>query len=290
MHIGQLLAKTSRPFVSLEFFPPKDEAGLLEFYPVVEKLKSLQPLFASVTYGAGGSNQDKTLQVTAKLASMGLNIMAHLTCVGSTEEKIGQFLRDLKQVSVQNVLALRGDPPKDGVVTGVFQHASDLINFIKHEQPDMGIGCACYPTPHPEAKTYAEDRKFVAAKLTHGADFAITQLFFDVREYLELVTALKNLGVDKPIIPGIITVQSFGALKRILSLSGANIPGKLYLQLEEANTKGGAQAVREAGIIFASEQIKRLLDCGAPGVHLYTLNRADICLELMDRVGLPSKS
>ena len=256
---------------------------------VVSKLKKLEPLFASVTYGAGGSNQDKTLHVTGKLASMGLNIMAHLTCVGSTEEKITAFVLALKDVGVDNILALRGDPPKDGQIIDAkasFKHASDLISFIRQATPEISLGCACYPTPHPESKTYAQDRQYTAYKLSHGADFAITQLFFDVREYVALVADLKNQGVDKPIIPGIITLQSFGALKRILSLSGANIPGKLYLELEAANEKGGTKAVQEAGLKFSAEQIRQLLDSGAPGVHLYTLNRAEICLELMERVGL----
>ncbi|MBQ7739087.1 MAG: methylenetetrahydrofolate reductase [Desulfovibrionaceae bacterium] len=288
MHIGQLIAKQSSPFVSLEFFPPKDEGTLADFYQVVEKLQSLSPLFVSVTYGAGGTNQDNTLKVTAKLASMGLNIMAHLTCVGSSNERIAKFLQDLLSVGVDNVLALRGDAPKDKEMPpSKFKYASDLIAFIRQEESQMGIGCACYPTPHPESLTYEIDRKYAHHKLIL-ADFAITQLFFDVREYLALVSDLKKMGINKPIIPGIITLQSFGALKRILSLSGANIPGKLYLSLEEANEKGGAAAVREAGIRFAAEQIRRLLDNDAPGVHLYTLNRADICLELMDRVGLKS--
>ncbi|MBQ9536646.1 MAG: methylenetetrahydrofolate reductase [Desulfovibrionaceae bacterium] len=289
MHIGQLIEQSSKPFVSLEFFPPKDPSTLPEFYQVVQKLQTLKPLFASVTYGAGGGTQAHTLDVTAKLVTMGLPIMAHLTCVGAEEEKIKQFLLDLQQVGVETVLALRGDPPKDtGILpsSGPFQHAIDLVKFIAKEAPNMGIACAAYPTPHPESLTYAIDRKYTQAKMAAGVDFAVTQLFFDVREYLAMVADLRKLGVTQTILPGILTLQSFQSLRRILALSGANIPGKLYLQLEEADRKGGNEAVREVGLVFACEQIKRLLDSGVKGIHLYTLNRADVCLELIERVGL----
>ncbi|MBQ7585544.1 MAG: methylenetetrahydrofolate reductase [Desulfovibrionaceae bacterium] len=289
MHIGKLIEQQSRPFVSLEFFPPKDPDTLPEFYEVVTQLQALKPLFASVTYGAGGGTQANTLEVTRELVHRGLPIMAHLTCVGADESKISQFLAELQKSGVETVLALRGDPPRDpnfNFKSQAFQHASDLVRFIKSHEPLMGIACALYPTPHPESLTYAKDREYSKEKMDLGVDFGITQLFFDVREYLALVHDLKKLGVTKPIIPGILTLQSFAALRRILSLSGANIPGKLYLQLEEADRKGGAKAVQEAGLKFAAEQIKRLLDSGAKGVHLYTLNRAEICLELMDRVGL----
>ncbi|MBQ7607057.1 MAG: methylenetetrahydrofolate reductase [Desulfovibrionaceae bacterium] len=287
MRIGTLIAERSKPFVSLEFFPPAEKEALPDFYNVVARLQSLNPLFASVTYGAGGSKQDRTLGVTAELVRMGITTMAHLTCVGASCERLSLFLKSLKDVGVENVLALRGDPPKDGNFSpsdSSLLHASDLARFITDEDPAMGIAVACYPTPHPESPSFASDRKYTAYKLK-VADFGVTQLFFDVREYFALVSDLQALGVEKPVIPGILTVQSFASLRRILSLSGASIPGKLYLSMEEADRKGGAQAVREAGIAFAARQIRELLDGGALGVHLYTLNRADICLELMDRVG-----
>ncbi len=287
MRIGNLIAERSKPFVSLEFFPPAEAAMLPDFYDVVSRLTRLHPLFASVTYGAGGSGQDKTLGVTAHLVQMGITTMAHLTCVGASEQRLSSFLKSLKDAGVDNVLALRGDPPKNGTFIpedSSFGHASDLARFIARKDPSMGIAVACYPTPHPESASFATDRTHTAEKLKL-ADFGVTQLFFDVREYFALVSELRFRGVEKPVIPGILTVQSFASLKRILSLSGASIPGKLYLSMEEADRKGGAQSVREAGIVFAARQIRQLLDGGAPGVHLYTLNRADICLELMDRVG-----
>ncbi|MBO4336237.1 MAG: methylenetetrahydrofolate reductase [Desulfovibrio sp.] len=286
--VAKLSART-RPSISLEFFPPAEPEALPAFYEVVESLKALDPLFVSVTYGAGGSKQDRTLAVTKELVRRGLTTMAHLTCVGATKESIAAFLNALQEAGVHNVLALRGDPPQNGQwkpMGSDFQHACDLVRFIRATQPNMGIGVAAYPTPHPESDSFARDRRYTAEKIAAGADFAITQLFFDVREYLHLVEELRALGIEQPVLPGILTVQSFASLKRILSLSGASIPGKLYLQMEEADRKGGAEAVREAGLIFASNEIRRLLDAGAPGVHLYTLNRADICLELCRRAHL----
>ncbi|MCR4666596.1 MAG: methylenetetrahydrofolate reductase [Desulfovibrio sp.] len=292
MHIGALLESRKTPFLSLEFFPPAEDAQLPPFYEVVSTLKTLDPLFASVTYGAGGSKQDRTLAVTAKICEMGLTTMAHLTCIGATEERIRAFLQALEKAGVMNVLALRGDPPKDTTIVPEnmhFRHASDLVHFIRNEFPSMGIGVAAYPTPHPESESYAADRYFLAEKLSKGADFAVTQLFFDVREYVAMVDRVRKHNCNQPIIPGILTIQSIGSLRRILSLSGAHIPGKLYLALEEADQKGGAEAVREAGIRFAADEIRRLLDAGAPGVHLYTLNRAEICLELARLTGLMPK-
>ncbi|MBR3663136.1 MAG: methylenetetrahydrofolate reductase [Desulfovibrio sp.] len=293
MTLAVKLASCNSPFVSLEFFPPSETEALPGFFKVVDELKVLNPLFVSVTYGAGGSRQDRTLAVTRELVQRGLTTMAHLTCVGASKKSIAAFLKDLQEAGVDNVLALRGDPPQNSQWQpngSDFQYASDLVRFIRKTRPEMGIGVACYPTPHPQSDSFALDRRYTAEKMAAGADFAITQLFFDVREYLHLVDELRALGIAKPIIPGILTVQSFASLRRILSLSGASIPGKLYLQMEEADKKGGAEAVREAGLIFACQEVRRLLDAGAPGVHLYTLNRADICLEICRRVGLTAKN
>lgn len=289
MRIGDLVRKAEKPFFSLEFFPPAKTGQLPAFYQTVEELASLKPLFVSVTYGAGGGKQRNTLDVTAELARKGLNVMAHLTCVGAEPQAIREFLASLAQNGVNNVLALRGDPPLDREWNwhdGAFRHASDLVEFVKKEFPDMGVAVAAYPAPHPESPTFAEDREFTARKLAAGADFAVSQLFFDVREYIELQRSLAHRGVTVPVIPGIMTIQSLDSIKRVLSLCGANIPGKLYLELEEANEKGGPEAVREAGIAFATRQIRQLLDAGAPGIHLYTLNKSGICSRIAHECGL----
>ncbi|MDR1777679.1 MAG: methylenetetrahydrofolate reductase [Desulfovibrio sp.] len=288
MRIRDLIDKVSKPFFSLEFFPPSEDAQLPTFFSTVEQLKSMAPLFVSVTYGAGGRRQRDTLAVAGELARRGLTCMPHLTCVGAEPEGITHFLGKLRQTGVDNVLALRGDPPvgQEYPTTGRFRHAGDLVAFIRDRMPDMGIGVAAYPAPHPESASFAEDREYTAQKIRAGADFAISQLFFDVREYEDLVASLRIRGIQTPVIPGILPIQSFDSLRRVLSLCGANIPGKLYLELEQARDQGGEEALREAGLAFAVRQIRRLLDVGAPGIHLYTLNKSELCLRIAAEANL----
>lgn len=278
----------SGPFYSLEFFPPKDRENWPCFFATVEKLRALEPLFVSVTYGAGGGTQEHTLEITENIARMGLTPMAHLTCVGASPDTIREYMRRLESSGVSNILALRGDiPPGRSMAWNdcAFSYASDLVRFVREEFPHFGIGVAVYLTPHPESASFAEDRKFSAFKLEQGSDFAVTQLFFDSREYVEYVERMRALGVHKPILPGVLPVPSFATLRRVLSLSGCNIPAKLYLALEEADRRGGPEAVKEAGISYAVQQIRRLIDGGAPGIHLYTLNKADTCLRIAEEVG-----
>ena len=271
----------------------KIRAQLPEFYATVERLRGLAPLFVSVTYGAGGARQQNTLTVTTELARRGLTAMAHLTCVGAEAASIAAFVAALRAAGVDNVLALRGDPPARQAgdqpwdwSRARFRHAADLVAFVREREPGMGIGVAAYPAPHPESPSFAEDRRRTAEKLRAGADFALSQLFFDAREYEDLVAHLRAQGIAIPIVPGILPIQSFDSLRRVLSLCGANIPGKLYLDLEAADARGGAQAVRDVGLDFAVRQIRRLLDSGAPGIHLYTLNKAELCLRLAQEAGL----
>ncbi len=280
--------RAKRPFLSLEFFPPKDRALWPGFLETAERLKAADPLFVSVTYGAGGSTRGNTLELTAALAAEGLTPMAHLTCVGADAAYLREFLGGLREAGVENVLALRGDLPQNqpaGEAFGEFVHAADLVRFVRREFPEFSIGVSAYPHPHPESPSFAADRRATADKLAAGADFAVTQLFFDHREYVAYVEVMRALGTTAPILPGVLPVQSLESLKRILFLSGCNIPAKLYLALEEAHEKGGAEAVREAGVAFAVEQTRRLLENGAPGVHLYTLNKADVCLRIASEIG-----
>lgn len=287
--IADAIARQAQPFYSLEFFPPKEREQWPAFFATVERLKGMDPLFASVTYGAGGGTQDNTLDITAHLKNaLGLEPMAHLTCVGATRERIADFLEKLRLQGVFNVLALRGDPPKGQQVdwqSAEFRYAADLVRFVREEFPDFGVGVAGYPAAHPESVSFAADIEYTRQKIEAGADLVVTQLFFDVREYFDFTERLRGLGVERPILPGILPIQSLESVRRILSLCGANIPGKLYLELEEADARGGAAAVREAGIAFAVKQIRSLIDGGAPGIHLYTLNRADTCLQIRDAVG-----
>lgn len=279
---------TIRPFYSLEFFPPAEDEQLPGFFKTVEKLKPINPLYASVTYGAGGGSQQNTLAITARLMDMGINTMPHLTCVGASRERLTSFLGQLRALGIKNVLALRGDQPKDMAepyYNQEFPYASHLVAFVRRFFPEFGVAVAGYPGGHPESPTFREDRLYTKNKLDAGADFVVTQLFFDVREYFDMVEQMRAMGVSQPIIPGILPILSLESIRRILSMCGANIPGNLYLSLEEANRKGGAKAVRDVGINYAAGQIRRLIDHGAPGAHLYTLNQAEVCLRIVDEVG-----
>ncbi len=282
------MARQVRPFYSMEFFPPKEQEQWPGFFRAVEKLNRLAPLYASVTYGAGGGTQDNTLEITARLQAAGITPMPHLTCVGATAHSLESFLSRLRDLGVANVMALRGDAPKGQDFdweAGEFRYASDLVTFVRRRFPDFGVAVAAYPGAHPESVSFRDDLMRTKTKLDAGADFAVTQLFFDVREYFGMVDRLRDLGVTKPVMPGILPIQSLESVRRILALCGANIPGNLYLDLEKAHEKGGAEAVKEAGIAFAAKQIRRLIDGGAPGIHLYTLNRAESCLRIAEAVG-----
>lgn len=287
MRIIELLKNNTRPFVSLEFFPPANEEAMKDFYLAVDKLHAVSPLFASVTYGAGGGKQEKTLAVVRQLASMDFCVMSHLTCVNARVQGLARYLDQLQEAGVSNVLALRGDPPKDTPWTwnGPFQHAADLVRYIRLQAPEMGIGVAGYPCPHPESATWGDDRGYTLRKIECGADFVLTQLFFDVREYFELVDWLRQRGCNCPVIPGVMPIQSFSSLKRVLSLCGASIPGRLFLQLEEADRSNSGDVARIC-MDFTVDLISRLLIGGAPGIHLYTLNKADLCLSIVRECGL----
>lgn len=284
MRIADLIATTT-PFISLEFFPPKEKGEWPTFFQAVEQLAEVNPLFVSVTYGAGGSTQSDTLEIVSRLTrDLGLEAMAHLTCVGATPQAIREFLDQLATAGVQNVLALRGDPPKD-VPTNFLscdslQHASDLVAYIRSVHPELGLGVAGYPETHPEAASPRSDLEYLRLKLDNGGDFVITQLFFDNRSYFDFVRRARDLGIKKPIIPGIIPVVSLKVIQRIVTLCGATIPPAFLAELERADTSGGAAAVREVGVAHARRQAEELLRGGAPGIHLYTLNRADVVLEL----------
>lgn len=281
----------NKQFMSLEFFPPKKREDWPAFFETVQKLARLNPLFASVTYGAGGSAHAESLEIVTRLQQeYGLETMAHLTCIGSEPEEIRQFLSDLAAAGVNNVLALRGDLPTDGTTvastSSPLQYASDLVRLIRDSFPEMGVGVAGYPEVHPEAVNPQTDLSFLKLKLDNGADFAITQLFFDNSLYHAFVKRSREAGVSKPIIPGILPVVSLKVVKRIVSLCGASIPPEFLADLEQADNEGGAAAVQKIGIAHARKQIRELLDSGVPGVHLYTLNRAEVVVELLEGVEL----
>lgn len=279
--------RPGKPFVSLEFFPPKERSDWPAFFRTAERLALLNPLFVSVTYGAGGTTYGNTLEIVTRIRQeIGLETMAHLTCIGSYRGEVLQFLDELERAGVDNVLALRGDLPQGAPpeysACRTLLNASDLVTFIRSSHPHFGIGVAGYPETHPEAESPATDLDFLRLKLDQGGDFVVTQLFFDNRLYFDFVRRARELGVDKPIIPGIIPVFSLKMIRRIVSLCGATIPDTYMAELEEADRTGGPEAVQEAGVAFARRQAQELLDAGVPGIHLYTLNRDEAVTELVN--------
>jgi len=277
----------NKQFISLEFFPPKTREDWPTFFKTVQRLAQLKPLFASVTYGAGGTTNIDTLEIVSRIQQeYGIETMAHLTCLGSETEEVSRFLKDLAAAGVNNVLALRGDIPQDGSVEtplpSPLQYASDLVSLIQASFPVMGISAAGYPEMHPEAASLEEDLSFLKLKLDNGADFAITHLFFDNPLYHDFVKRARAAGIIKPIIPGILPVVSLKVIKRIVSLCGASIPEGFLVELEQADQEGGAAAVQRIGIAHARKQLRELLDSGVPGVHIYTLNRAEVVMDLVE--------
>lgn len=286
MKIADKLA-TGRRFISVEYFPPKERQDWPAFFGVVERLAALHPLFASVTYGAGGSNQNATLEIVTHMQQeLGLETMAHLTCVGAQADRLNRFLDDLAAVGIRNVLALRGDPPQDTQASEItespYHFASDLVSFVRQNHPEMGIGVAAYPETHPEAISPESDLGYLKLKMDLGGDFAVTQLFFDNRLYFDFVKRARERGISKLIIPGILPVLNLKMIERIKQLSGAYIPPDFMAALETADQRGGAAEVRKVGVAHARKQAEELLAAGVQGVHLYTFNKAEAILELTE--------
>lgn len=285
----------NKQFISLEFFPPKARGDWPAFFQTVQRLARLNPLFASVTYGAGGSTNADSLEIVTRIQrEYGLETMAHLTCIGSSTGEIVRFLSDLASAGVDNVLALRGDLPLDGTVDAsspsLLQYASDQVTLIRTSFPEMGIGVAGYPEVHPEAASLQADLFFLKLKLDSGADFAITQLFFDNTIYHAFVKRAREAGITKPIIPGILPVVSLKVIKRIVSLCGASIPAEFLAKLEKADQEGGAAEVQKVGVAHARRQAQELLEADVPGVHIYSLNRAEVVVDLVEGLEIKSPS
>ncbi|MCB9589022.1 MAG: methylenetetrahydrofolate reductase [NAD(P)H] [Polyangiaceae bacterium] len=275
--------KSQTPAFSFEFFPPKNEEGMRTLFDTVAELKELDPTYVSVTYGAGGSTRRLTVELVERIQrETGIDAMAHLTCVGATREEIGGVLSDLKNAGIQNVLALRGDPPKGQEkferTEGGFGYANELAQFIR-DSHDFCIGGACYPEMHPEAASSDADMDALKRKVDAGASVLITQLFFDPNVYLHFVERCRAAGIDVPIIAGIMPVTNIGQVKRFTAMCGASIPGPLLQRLEQTNGEQGE--IRKVGVEHAILQCQKLLEAGAPGLHFYTLNRSKATREIL---------
>ena len=276
MRIDEILAASDEPVFSFEFFPPKTDDGWRNLREALEALVALEPDFASVTYGAGGSSRDRTLEVTKWLKQgLGIEAMAHLSCVGASQDELRQILDGIEAAGIENVLALRGDPPRGETEwrahPGGLKYSTELAWLIS-ENYSFGIGAACFPEVHPEAPDLAHDLHFLAQKVESGASFLITQLFFDNELYFRFVEEARAAGIEVPILPGIMPITDLKQIKTITGMCGASIPPALLGQLEARS--GDPEAVGELGVSYATLQCAELLARGAPGIHFYTLNRS----------------
>jgi methylenetetrahydrofolate reductase (NADPH) len=276
MRIDEILASATEPVFSFEFFPPKTDAGWTNLRGALESLVELEPDFASVTYGAGGSTRDRTLEVTKWLKQdLGVEAMAHLSCVGSSRDELGEVLDGIAEAGIENVLALRGDPPRGETEWTPhpqgLSYSTELAALIS-ERRRFGIGAACFPEIHPDAPDLAHDLRFLKQKVDAGASFLITQLFLDNELYFRFVEEARGAGVEVPILPGIMPITDVGQIKTITGMCGATIPGPLLAQLELRG--GDPDAVLQLGVSYATLQCAELLARGAPGIHFYTLNRS----------------
>ncbi len=280
--IAELFAR-GRPLRSLEFFPPKDEAGVAALRETASALKGIAPDFVSVTYGAGGSTRERTAQVSALLKNeMGFTVMPHLTCVGHSRAELDALADRIHAGGFRNVMTLRGDPPKGSAefkaAPDGLRHADELVSLLKARHADFCLGVAGYPEKHPEAPSADIDLGHLRHKVDAGAAFVTTQLFFDNGAYYRFVERCRLAGIRVPIVPGIMPVLSLRQIQRFTAMCGASLPEKLVRRLEAAGDQ--ADVAETIGIDWALGQIRDLLAQGAPGYHLYILNRARSALAL----------
>ena len=275
MRIDQLLAE-QRPVFSFEFFPPKTDRGYDNLRATLYSLRQDQPDFVSVTYGAMGTTRSRTIEVVKWIKEeLRIEAMAHFTCVGATVQELRETVDEIESAGVENVLALRGDPPAGETewtqTEGGLRYSTELIELLRSDR-DLAVGAASFPEIHPDAESPESDLRFLRAKQEAGASFFITQLFFDNELYFDFVTRAREAGVTVPIVPGIMPVTNYGQIKRFTEMCGATIPETFEAELEAR--AGDTGALSELGVAYAALQCTDLLARGAPGVHFYTLNRS----------------
>ncbi len=286
--IAALLRDGERSF-SFEFFPPKDEEGEAVLWRSLGELEPLRPTFVSVTYGAGGTTRDRTVAITRRIAQeTSMLPMAHLTCVGHTRSEITEVVKALTGSGVYNILALRGDPPggpgaewlptPDGV-----DYASELVAYLKAES-DLTVGVAAFPEGHRDTATLDEDTQVLKAKHDAGAEFAVTEMVLRASDYLDLVERSRAVGVDFPIVPGIMPILNLASMRRMVELSGREIPDDVLARI--LPLQDDPAALRAEGVLIATELCDTLLEAGAPGLHFYTLNRSKATREIFSALRL----
>ena len=275
--------------MSFEFYPPKTREGIPAVFRAIHRLESFNPDFVSVTYGAGGTTQALTEEIVTRVkGETDLLPMAHLTCVGQTREEIHGVLSRLEGSGIENVIALRGDPPRGTSnfvpVKGGFGHATGLIEHIRSNF-GFGIAAACYPEGHVESHNLDTDIEFTKRKLDAGAEFLITQLFYDNNYFFSFLDRARKVGIDAPVLAGVLPILSTEQIRRFTSLCGSSIPPEINKELDRlAGQKNGA---RELGIQIATEQVRELLRCGVDGVHFYALNRSYSISRILTNLGFP---
>jgi methylenetetrahydrofolate reductase (NADPH) len=277
MRIDQIIAGADEPLFSFEFFPPKSDAGERVLGLALESLRALSPDFVSVTYGAGGSSRGRTLELTKWIKQeLGIEAMAHLSCVGSTREELQEIIDDMSAAGIDNILALRGDPPRGQshweAHPGGLSYSTELAGLIRSDSPTLCVGGACFPEIHPEAPDLAHDLRFLKEKVDNGVSFLVTQLFFDNELYFRFVDEARAAGIEVPILPGVMPITDLRQIKTITGMCGATIPPSLLEALEWRSHD--PEAVLQLGVSYATLQCAELLARGAPGIHFYTLNRS----------------
>ena len=273
MRISQALA-TQRPFFSFEFFPPRSDEAHEHLLATARTLRDLRPAFVSVTYGAGGSTRARTIEISKEIQqAIGIDVLAHVACAGHTRAELRGILNDLEAAGIENLLALRGDAPKETPLDGRggFEHADALIAMAERNY-HFCIGAACYPETHVESSSPEDDLAHVAENVRAGAQILITQLFFENDAYIAFVQRARAAGIDVPILPGIMPITNYEQIARFTALCGARIPPKLLAELEVRREE--PKAVEELGVAYAALQCTDLLRRGAPGIHFYTLNKS----------------
>jgi len=274
-----------RSAFSCEFFPPRTDAGRETWRAALADLSKLNPGFFSCTYGAGGTTQSGTRETVEEILAAGFGAAAHVTCIGSTEDKIRELLTDYRALGVKRLVALRGDLPEGMEDPGVFHHADELVSFIRQEsENEFHIEVAAYPEMHPESKNMGEDLLNFKKKVEAGADSSITQYFFNLDAYLRYVDELEKIDVSIPIVPGIMPITNYKQLARFSAACGAEIPRWILVRLEQFGED--LDSIRAFGIEVVTKLCEQLLDNGAPGLHFYTLNRAEPTTTLWNNLGL----
>ena len=285
MRIADLYAGQSTVY-SFEFFPPKTEKGVRSLFRALDELLQLEPDFVSVTYPLDRVRRPLTVDIVTRIKrETGLEAMAHLTCVDVSRAEINAVLEELVRNGIENVLALRGDPPTDGEISVPrnewFAHASDLAAHVRASFP-LCIGGAAHPETHPEAASPADDLKHLKRKVEAGCEFLITNLYFANEDYFDFLDRARAIGIDVPIVPGIMPVTSVSGIKRMCELNGSQIPAPFLAELEAAADDDGA--VTEIGVRYAKTQCEELIDKGVPGIHFYTLNRSTATREVLTQL------